>query len=182
MSISEVLKLLLEKKNDLEKLTLKYQVVLSKYLEKCKQFQRLKEECDSICLSNDEQETKVASLVEELNSLKAEYAKLQNTYVEYMNTAQLQYKSLNLQLCTTQKKLKEHEKQVSVLETTIGQAKKKCRRTVRNAHEQESSLVETACDGTVSHTNETKENSKIQPLRRDSDAVSALLAFVEFVY
>lgn len=175
---SEVLKLLLQKKSDLEKLNTKYQVVLNKYLEKCKHLEKLKQECESICINNDEQQTKILSLEEELNLCQSEHAKLQTTYVEYVNTAQLEYQNINLELSNSQKKVKEHEKQISLLETELAKAKQtchSCNNTIKTAHQQESGSVSTSSEsGGSPRKNRKKRKRKICHLEYNHPAVSII--------
>lgn len=111
---------------DLEKFNIKYKVVLNKYLEKCKQYQKLKKECDIICLSNDKQQTKISVLEEELSSWKLQYKNLQATHTDYINTSHLQYQSINQELLESQDKIKEQQRNILVLETTINNGTKKC--------------------------------------------------------
>lgn len=101
-------------------------MLLGKYLEKCKHYKKLEEECAALCLNNDEQEVKISKLEEELTISKTEHDNLQSTYVEHLNTSLLQYQSISSELEDTKNKIKERDKQISVLEAALKNRKKKC--------------------------------------------------------
>lgn len=125
MVSSEVLKLLFERKTDLEKISTKYQLVLNKYLEKCKHYDKLKEECNDVCILNDQQQTTISALQEELSQCKAEHTKLQVTYAEFVNHSHLEYQNI----------IKEHETKIALLEDEASKAKKtcaSCNKTIKN--------------------------------------------------
>lgn len=141
-----------------EKLNSKYQVALAKYLEKCNQYKKLKEECDIICMSNDEQQTKISSLEEELSLRVTELNSLNSTYVEHVNTSLLQYQTISVKLENSQTIVKEQEKRIALLEETAKSGKKQCRscgKVMRSTRQQKPNLEEVSESDTTNTKSET---------------------------
>lgn len=111
-----MLKILLEKKNELGKVSNKYQSLLSKYTEKCKELRKLTDESNSICIQYDELQEKTLKLQEELANANIKYKNLDIIYNSYVNTSEVKYQSVNEQLVEVQTKLKQQEEHIMKLE------------------------------------------------------------------
>lgn len=156
-------------------------MLLSKYQDKNKLYQKLKEECDILCMSNDEQQTQITKLEEELSSCKSEHNQLQTTYVEYVNSSQLKYKSLDQELQTSENKIKELEKQISLLNAAIADGQTKCYscgRITRNTKRQKSDL-ETVPENGVEQCTKTRKR-KISFVESDADMVSNIYIYIYY--
>lgn len=137
--------MLLDKKSELETLRVKYQTIVNKYLEKCKQFQQLKEECEGICVYSEERQKKIVVLEEQLKLKESERAQLQAEHNEHVNTSQYKYQMLNQELCTSQSKIEKCEKQILFLEGEVAKAKRKCDRCGKIIKKRKVDLSKKSC-------------------------------------
>lgn len=102
-------------------------MTLRKYLEKSNQYTKLKKECDILCMSNDEQLSKISKLEEELSSRKTDFDNLNAAYVEHVNKSLLQYQTISTKLEDTENIVKEQKKQIFLLESGRSKKQKQCK-------------------------------------------------------
>lgn len=152
----------------MDKLSGKYEMTLRKYLEKSNQYTKLKKECDILCISNDEQLSKISKLEEELSLRKTDLDNLNAAYADHVNKSLLQYQTISTKLEDTENIVKEQEKQISLLETGRNKKQKQCKscgKVMKNKRHKCVLLKE------VSESNISEKSTKLREHDYDSETV-----------
>lgn len=126
-------------------------------MEKCENFRKLREECNSLCIYNDQQQTKISNLEEKINSQKADYDSFVAVYNDYVNAAELRIQNANLETEKAQKKLKQCETTISELQMRIEEAKKNCNACAQRSANVKSQNIGLLANGCLPHDGDMKQ-------------------------
>lgn len=169
-----MLKILVEKKNEVSRINAKYQTLLDKFSDKCKELQKLTVENKSLTIKNEEIQNKIVSLEQQYLKAKSSYETLEKTYNSYVNNAACKYQNLSTSLAETTRKYQEELNRVRKLEATVADLKnkplalpkrsrRKCAKTPENKQEQQKH------DIGQFRTHNEKIGTELLALRNDKD-------------
>lgn len=190
---SEVLKIYLEKKNEVTKLSAKYQTLLDKYSDKCKELDKLTKEYQGFTLKHEELQSKIKILQQQHSKTQSDYEQLEKTYNSEVNSTACKYQSINQSLIDMTKKYKQELKHVAKLEATINNLKnnsikspKKGRNKIESTTEEDKNEIEKlrADNNEINHALQmlTKKNSEqlkhIEEMKNELDQLQIALKFV----
>lgn len=122
-----MLKILLERKNELAKQEAKYQSLLTQYSNKCKELERAIKESNNVSLEYRRIRSEIQSLQAKLSTSIASYESLESKYYNYVNSTELKLQTVNLELQTSEKKCEEQAKSILKLEKRICDLKLKAK-------------------------------------------------------
>lgn len=120
-----MLKIYLEKKNEVTKITAKYQTLLNKYSDKCKEYDKLANKHKDISVKNEELQNKTQVLEKQCSEAKLSYEALETTYNTYVNSTACKYQSINKSLTDVTRDYQKELKNVTKLQDIINDLKNK---------------------------------------------------------
>lgn len=127
-----MLKIYLEKKNEVTKISAKYQTLLDKYSDKCKELDKLTNEHKVLCLKKEELQNKTKTLEQECSKAKSNYAAIEKTYNIHVNSTACKYQATSQSLADMTKKYQLEAKRVTKLQATINDLKNKLVKSPRS--------------------------------------------------